>query len=586
MRVVAIILARAGSKGLPDKCVRPLLARPLVSFTFDHALDAALLDEVVFSTDSTAAAALARARGIRVIDRPAELATDTASVDAAARHAVEILEREGSQSVDVIVLLYGNIPVRAAGVIDRAVRLLLDTGADSVRTVAPLTKHHPDWTHRLDGDRLVQYRVNSVYRRQDLEPLYYHDAAVAVVTRAALFAPAALASDRQAFWGKDRRAIVQSPIDAVDVDEEVDLRIAEAMLMARREAHPPHLRIGTTEVGTGKPVFVIAEAGVNHNGCVDEALRMVDTAIKAGADAVKFQMFTASDLTTNSVPAAPYQSKQSTDTTQRDMLAKLQLTPDEFARIARRCKQSGIIFLATPFSVADVDRLVSIGTAAIKIASPDLVDIDLLKRACDSGLPLIVSTGAADEDEITAAVTRMERSGALSRLALLHCVCCYPTAIADANLHAIGALAERFATVVGYSDHTTSTEVGATAVGAGAQILEKHFTLDRTAEGPDHAMSLDPNSLAEYIKRVREAEAAMGSGSLDLQDVERDVRRLARKSLVAVRAIASGETIRRDMLTVKRAGAGLPPTEIDRVLGRKAVQPIEADSPLSWSVVS
>lgn len=586
MRVLAIILARAGSKGLPDKCVRSLRGQALVTFTFDHALSSTSVDKVVFSTDSTPAAALARASGIRVIDRPADLATDTASVDAVARHAVEILEGEGSQSPHAIVLLYGNIPVRAAGVIDRAVRHLLDTGADSVRTVAPLTKHHPDWTHRLEGDRLVQYRTNSVYRRQDLEPLYYHDGAVAVVTRDALFSPAALAGDRQAFWGEDRRAIVQKPNDSVDVDEEIDLHIAEAILGARRDVKPPRLRIGQTEVGAGRPVFLIAEAGVNHGGDVDEALRMVDAAVGAGANAVKFQMFTAADLTTGSVPAAPYQSKRLADTTQRDMLAKLQLTTADFARIARRCDDSGIVFLATPFSVTDVDRLVSMGAVAIKIASPDLVDIGLLERACASGLPLIVSTGAADEEEIAAAVTRIVRSGARCRLALLHCVSVYPTAMADANLRAMDTLAQRFGTVVGYSDHTTSTSIGAMAVGAGARILEKHFTLNRAAEGPDHAMSLDPPMLAEYIQSVREAEAAMGSGSLDVNEAEQEVRRVARKSLVAVRTIAPGETIRRDMLTSKRAGGGIPPTEIYRLLGRKAVKLVEADTPLSWSVVS
>lgn len=230
MFVLGIILARAGSKGLPDKCVRPLLGRAVIEYTFDHASQSELLDEVVFTTDSPAAATLAGPRGIRVIDRPTELADDTATVDAAARHAVETLEAQGVGPVDVVVLLYGNIPVRAAGIIDRSIRHLIDTGADSVRTVAPVSKQHPDWLHRLDQDRMTQFRTNSIYRRQDLDPLYYHDGAVAAVTRSALFAPPANPGDFQGFLGSDRRAIIQKCEDTVDIDEPVDFYFAEALL--------------------------------------------------------------------------------------------------------------------------------------------------------------------------------------------------------------------------------------------------------------------------------------------------------------------------------------------------------------------
>jgi CMP-N-acetylneuraminic acid synthetase len=240
MCVLGVILARAGSKGLPDKCVKPLLGRAVIDYTFDHALSAVSLDDIVFTTDSVQAAALARSRSVRVIDRPAELAHDTATVDAVARHAVETFEAEGRGPFDVIVLLYGNIPVRAAGVIDRVVEHLIDTSADSVRTVAPVTKLHPDWLHRLDGDRMVQYRENSIYRRQDLSPLYYHDGAVLAVTRDALFTTPAHPGDFHAFLGSDRRAVIQEPHDAVDVDDPVDLYLAEAILRSQRETVATH----------------------------------------------------------------------------------------------------------------------------------------------------------------------------------------------------------------------------------------------------------------------------------------------------------------------------------------------------------
>ena len=232
MVALGVILARAGSRGLPDKCVRPLLGRPLIEYTVDHALASQRLTACVLTTDSKPAQELAAERGIEVIERPPELAGDTATVDAAARHAVHAWERQHRRNVDVIALLYGNIPVRAAGVIDRALEHLEQTGASSVRTVVPVGRHHPDSTHRLEGDRLVPFRANSIYRRQDLDPLYYHDGAVVAVTRQALFDALKTPDDAHAFFGDDRRAIVQAQQDAVDVDEAFDLRVAEAVLRA------------------------------------------------------------------------------------------------------------------------------------------------------------------------------------------------------------------------------------------------------------------------------------------------------------------------------------------------------------------
>jgi len=233
MFTLGIILARAGSRGLPGKCTRPLLGRPLIEYTFEHAQAARRLDAVVLTTDSPHAMRLAASWGIPIVFRPADLATDTAPVDAAARHAVENFEHDTSRTIDAAVLLYGNVPVRAEGVIDRAIEKLEQTGADSVRTVVPVGRHHPDWLHRLHGDRMEPLKTNHAYRRQDLEPLYYHDGAVVAVRREPLFAAADHPDDHQAFLGHDRRALIQQPTDAVDVDDPFDLLVAEALLRAR-----------------------------------------------------------------------------------------------------------------------------------------------------------------------------------------------------------------------------------------------------------------------------------------------------------------------------------------------------------------
>lgn len=212
----------------------------MLAYTFDHATASVLLSDLLLTTDCEQAKGLAKASDIATIDRPAKLATDNATVDAAARHAVLWWEQEHDRKVDLIALLYGNIPVRADGVIDRVIEHLKETRADSVRTVAPMGKHHPDWLHRLEGDRMVQYRTNSIYRRQDLAPLYYHDGAMVAVTRAALFAALDTPDDHQAFLGHDRRAIVQSPVDAVDVDEPIDLLFAEAVLRSQETISNVH----------------------------------------------------------------------------------------------------------------------------------------------------------------------------------------------------------------------------------------------------------------------------------------------------------------------------------------------------------
>ncbi len=235
MRALGVILARAGSKGLPNKCMRPLLGRALIEYTFDHALASERLGAVLLSTDCAPAAALAAARGIELVQRPAELASDQARVDDAVRHALRAWEARHAQTADYVAILYGNIPLRAAGLIDRVLAHLEQSGATSVRTLAPVSKQHPDWLHRLeDGDRMRPLRANSIHRRQDLEPLYYHDGAMIAVTRAALLESDG-AADPHAFFGADRRGLVQAAHESVDIDTMFDLHLAQALLQARWE---------------------------------------------------------------------------------------------------------------------------------------------------------------------------------------------------------------------------------------------------------------------------------------------------------------------------------------------------------------
>ena len=233
MHTVAVILVRAGSKGLPDKCILPLCGRPVLSYTISHAQSSRFVDEIILTTDSPRAKALGRAAKLFLVDRPAELASDAATTQDATRHAIEDYEDRTGRQADVIVVLGGNVPIRQDGIIDQCVQRLLQTGCDSVQTVAPVGKYHPDWMYRLDDGRMCQYRPNNIVRRQDLEPLYCLDGAVVVVRRALLLSPET-ATNPTAYLGQNRQAVVQEE-ECVDIDTLADFYRAEAVIRLRNE---------------------------------------------------------------------------------------------------------------------------------------------------------------------------------------------------------------------------------------------------------------------------------------------------------------------------------------------------------------
>jgi len=343
------------------------------------------------------------------------------------------------------------------------------------------------------------------------------------------------------------------------------------------------LRIGARRIARGAPCYVIAEAGVNHGGSLPEALRLVHAAREAGADAVKFQIFRAASLARAAAPAAAYQ--RAGGASQREMLAALELTASDFRTLAAECAAVGIEFLATPFGLAEVDALASLGVRAIKISSADLNNLPLLRRAAQLRVPLIASTGAAEREEILAAIQRLRALVGADGFALLHCVSCYPTPAQSANIRAVATLADLCGGVAGYSDHTSSLDSGALAVAAGACIVEKHITMDRAARGPDHAASLDPGGFAEYVRRLRSAEVYLGSGALGMSEVEADVRRVARRSLVAARELSAGARLSAEDIVAKRPAGGIEPDRIDELVGRRLRVALACDTPFSWDLV-
>lgn len=342
--------------------------------------------------------------------------------------------------------------------------------------------------------------------------------------------------------------------------------------------------VGRRRIGPGRPCFLIAEAGVNHNGDLEKALALIDASAAAGADAVKFQTFSAARLAAADAPKAAYQKRAGrAGETQRQMLEKLELSESDHRVLARRCRARGVVFLSSPFDEGSLDLLLRVGVPALKIPSGELTNHPLLRRAAASGLPLIVSTGMATLAETRAALRVL--APARRRLVLLHCVSAYPAQPAWANLRAMRTLEKAFRVPTGWSDHTPGDAVSVAAAALGACVIEKHITLDRRLPGPDHAASLEPREFAALARGVRAAEAALGDGIKRPVAAEREIAAVARKSVVAARAIPEGARLTAAMLGSSRPPGGIPPSETARLIGRFAARPIAAGERLTWKAL-
>lgn len=338
--------------------------------------------------------------------------------------------------------------------------------------------------------------------------------------------------------------------------------------------------IAGRRIGPGEPCFVIAEAGVNHNGDLTLAKRLVDAAADAGADAVKFQTFHSERLVSPLAPKAEYQ-RRTTDNaeSQLDMVRKLELSHDAHRELFTHCAVRGILFLSTPFDDDSADFLDALGVAAFKVGSGELTNWPFLQYVASKGKPVILSTGMSALAEVEDGVRAMRQIGELD-LALLHCVSCYPADPGDVNLRAMKTLADTFHVPIGFSDHTDGLEVALAAVALGASILEKHVTLDSNLPGPDHQASLEPNQLAEMVRGIRIVERAMGDGVKRPAPSERPIADVARRSIVARVDILSGTVLTRELVDFRRPGTGLPPNRVAEILGRQAICDIAAGTVL------
>lgn len=320
--------------------------------------------------------------------------------------------------------------------------------------------------------------------------------------------------------------------------------------------------------------YTIAEAGVNHNGDIQKAFQLIDVAAESGADAVKFQTFSADRLVIKGAPTARYQKEKTGETDQYNLLKKLELPWDVYPKLLDYCGQRGIEFLSTPFDEKSADFLIKLGIKKVKVPSGELTNLPFLEFLASKNLPMIVSTGMADLQEVSAAVEVIGKTMNIknfkdkNRLSLLHCTSNYPAALNSVNLNSIHVLKDEFHVPCGYSDHTQGILVPTLAVAAGACIIEKHFTLDRNLPGPDHKASLEPQELKEMIKQIRLTEQILGEYKKEPVASELKVRTVVRKSIAISRAMKAGEKITEEDLVFIRPGIGISPAKIETVIGR------------------
>jgi len=559
--VLFLIPARGGSVRIPAKNLRTVAGIPLVARAVRVARAVAAITPagphaVVCSTDDPEIAAVAAAWHAEVpFTRPAELASAAASSIDVALHALDALDAVGRR-FRAVVLLQPTSPLTNVADVAAAVAQFDATGLP----VVSVTPTHPvGWHVGRDDAGLVT-------------PAPDPGAGFVLTGAFYVIGPAELRAARRFVVPGRSVANVVDPARSVDVDEEIDLVAAEALAGAVAVRPVP---LGDHVIGAGG-CLVIAEAGVNHNGDIALAHRLVDAAADSAADIVKFQTFDPARLAAAGAPRAAYQQAAGDgDSDQLEMLERLALAPDAWPRLRDHARDRGIGFLSTPFDEGSADLLERLGIRAFKVGSGELTNTRLLAHLARKGRPILVSTGMAEMVEVADALETIAGAGDPA-VALLHCVSAYPARPQDANLRAIATLRAAFEVPAGWSDHTPGIALPIAAAALGADLVEKHLTLDRALPGPDHAASLEPAELATMVAAVRSAVAARGTGLKAPVAAERDVAAVARRSVHWAADLEAGTVVRDEHFSLLRPGTGIAPRELPALIGRRVARRVSA----------
>lgn len=344
------------------------------------------------------------------------------------------------------------------------------------------------------------------------------------------------------------------------------------------------MHIGNKIIGEGHPCFIIAEAGVNHNGRLDLAKQLIDAAAQAGVDAIKFQTFKTEEVIVEGIEKAPYQKVTTgAQESQTEMLKKLEINKDFHLELVQHCKKKGILFLSTCHAEYSLNLLMELDVPVLKIASMDIANLLFLEVVAQTGKPVIISTGMSLLEEVQRAYQCLKDNGC-REIGILKCTSNYPTALHEVNLRGMQTLQEKFDAVIGFSDHTQGLGASPYAVALGAKIVEKHFTLDKTLPGPDHKASLSPEELKRWVQEIRRVEEMLGSKEIQPTESEKETSKAMRRSLVSKIHLKRGERITRHNIAAKRTGGkGISALEFYKVLGLELICDMAKDQPIHWS---
>jgi len=578
-KILAVILARGGSKRLPGKNIKKLGGIPLIGYTIQAAARSVFIDEVVVSSDYDEILKVSSTFPCQTQKRPAHLAEDTTTSQDSLRYVVTEFEKEHNAEYDLVVLLQPTCPFRKTEEIDKCIRELVDSDADSSQTVT-LVKEKPELMFVEEGGKLVFNNKDAFFDKTLRKPHYILNGAAYVVRKEVFLSTGNL-------YGEKNIPIIMSQDDSLDIDTCADWLVAEQITVEQNRREYNNSRktvyIANKIIGDNYPTFIIAEIGVNHNGDMDLARKLIDLAIETGADAVKFQNFNPQTGTSKFTPKTTYQKENDgAEGTYQTMLDKLKITAEQTRMLAEYTAEKGSIFLSTASDAESLELLKKVDPPIYKIGSPHITNLPLLKDTALCGKPIIISTGMASYEEIDEAIQICNEVGN-EQVILLHCVSDYPTRFPDANLKVISSLRERYPNhIIGYSDHTMGIEASTAAVALGARVLERHFTVDKNMPGPDHKASLLPEELEALVKAVHNVELALGDGVKRRTAREEEVARIARRSVVAHVDIPAGTVLTEEMVRMKKPGTGIKPKYYWNLLGKRTVQDIRADMPLQW----
>lgn len=566
MNILFLVPARSGSKGIPNKNLVNLAGCPLLAFSI-MAIRKALISiknlntKIIVSTDSKKIAEVAKFWGAEVpFLRPEELANDKSDIIDTILYTVKELKLRKIFEPDIIFLIQPTSPLIEAKNILEALNLFLET-KKPVISIAEL-EIPINWIFCLKDNKLEINKKVAHFRQKQKEKYYRPNGAIYISSIEDL-------KKNKSFYAENTISYFMEYYQSIDIDYPEDLEVAQQMLEYRNKLNLKEIKIGNKKIGKNNPVFFIAEAGVNHNGNLEIAKKLIDIAVDSGANCIKFQTFKAENLLSKNAKKADYQLKTTpVNETQYEMIKKLELSEADFIEVKNYCDKRKIMFLSTPFDLESFEFLKKLNVDAFKVSSGDLTNYFLIKEIAKTKKPVILSTGMSYLYEVYNAINLIEEMGN-EKIAILHCLTEYPAPVEELNLSVIRNMKLVFNYPVGFSDHTEGELASIASIPFGVSIIEKHFTLDKNLPGPDHKASLDPEELKNLIKNIRKVENSIGNGIKNPAKSEMKNRKLVRRSLFSKCEIKKGVVIEENFFEALRPGNGISPMEIKKLTGKK-----------------